>query len=167
MSNIKILSAVLSFLLLFAISCSNEDTTGGNGGEDNGSLGYTHSNHPPEGDYIYYNHDTNKSYNSQTAIVKIVGGNCKITVKVMNVNNISDSMEYDITVTNWYTHPTYPNLNKAGTVGGIYGESTITKPTISLDYYVVEYDTSNKSISVSLQTTDGGAYYSALELTKD
>ena len=29
MSNIKILSAVLSFLLLFAISCSNEGTTGG------------------------------------------------------------------------------------------------------------------------------------------
>ena len=29
MSNIKILSAILSFLLLFAISCSNEGTTGG------------------------------------------------------------------------------------------------------------------------------------------
>lgn len=32
MSNIKILSAVLSFLLLFAISCSNEGTTGGDTG---------------------------------------------------------------------------------------------------------------------------------------
>ena len=35
MSNIKILSAVLSFLLLFAISCSNEGTTGGDAGNYN------------------------------------------------------------------------------------------------------------------------------------
>ena len=163
MSNIKILSAVLSFLLLFAISCSNEDTTGGNGGE---VRGYTHSNHSPEGEYKYYNHNTNNSSTNQIATVQIVDGNCKITGKVRNVNVISDSMEYDITVTNWYTHPSYPNLNRAGTFGGVRGESTVTKPNNSLEYYDVEYNTTNESISVSLQTTDG-IFYSALELTKD
>ena len=162
MSNIKILSAVLSFLLLFAISCSNEDTTGGNGGE---VRGYTHSNHPPEGEYKYYNHNTNNSSTNRIATVKIVDGNCNITGKVVNVNNISDSMEYDITVTSWYTHPSYPNLSSASTIGEVRGESTITKPT-NPKYYNVQYDTSNKSISVSLRLTDG-IHYSALDLTKD
>ena len=162
MSNIKILSAVLSFLLLFAISCSNEDTTGGNGGE---VRGYTHSNHPPQGEYKYYNHITNRSSTNQIATVKIVGGNCNITGKVSAVLG-SGSIEYDITVTSWYTHPSYPNLNRAGIGGGVYGESTVNKPNNSLEYYDVEYNTTNESISVSLKTTDGIAY-SALDLTKD
>ena len=162
MSNIKILSAVLSFLLLFTISCSNEDTTGGNGGE---VRGYTHSNHPPAGEYKYYNHNTNRSSPNEIATVKIVGGNCNITGKVSAVLG-SGSIEYDITVTSWYTHPSYPNYNRAGTVGGVDGESTVNKPNNSLEYYDVEYNTTNESISVSLKTTDGIAY-SALDLTKD
>ena len=162
MSNIKILSAVLSFLLLFAISCSNEGTTGGNGDE---VRGYTHSNHPPAGEYKYYNHTTHSSPN-EIATVKIVGGNCNITGKADAVFE-SGSIEYDITVTNWYTFTAVPHLNTAGTLGGVYGEATVTtKPNTSLEYYNVDYNPTNESISVSLKTADGISY-SALNLTRN
>ena len=160
MSNIKILSAVLSFLLLFVISCSNEDTTGGNGGD---AGYYTHSNHPPEGTYKY---PSISPSTDEIATVKIVNGNCNIMGKVKASGN-SSYLEYDITVTSWYTIHDYPNLSSVSTIGGVRGESTIAKPT-NPEYYEVQYDTSNESIKVSLKTTDG-IHYSAigLTLTKD
>ena len=164
MSNIKILSAVLSFLLLFAISCSNEGTTGGNGGEDNGSMGYTHSNHPPRGDYKYQNHDTNKSYSNQRAIVNIVDGNCNITGKV---TPFSGSLDYNITVTNWYTFNSSPTTNVAGS---LYqrGEATISQPpSSSVNYFYVEYDTANESIIVSLKLLNDDKIYSTSKLTRN
>ena len=165
MSNIKILSAVLSFMLLFAISCSNEGTTGGNGGEDNGSMGYTHSNHPPRGDYKYQNHDTNKSYSTQRAIVNIVDGNCNITGKVSDFNG--GSLDYNITVTSWYTFNSYPTTNVAGS---LYkrGEATISQPSSnSVDYFSVEYDTANERIMVTLKLLNVNGSYYTYYLTRD
>ncbi|WP_432633718.1 hypothetical protein [Brachyspira sp.] len=162
MSNIKILSAVLSFLLLFAISCSNEGTTGGNGGEDNGSLGYTHSNHPPEGDYKYLNHDTNKyEPNNRRAIVKIVNGNCNITGKAYPItSSINIPLDYDITVTSWYTYNYDPNTYTAN-----YSDGATTSKPSSVNYLRVEYNTTNESISVSLNP--GDILYSTFDLTRD
>ena len=161
MSNIKILSAVLSFFLLFAISCSNEDTTGGNGGE---VRGYTHSNHPPEGEYkYYYNHNTNISSPNRIAIVKIVNGNCNITGKAYPItSDINIPLDYDITVTSWYTYNDDPNTYIAYHSGP--GEATTSKPS-SVNYLRVKYNTTNESISVSLNP--GDILYSTFDLTRD
>lgn len=157
-------------MALSIISCSNEDTTGG--GSDV-VQGYTHSNHPPIGSYVFVGSDAQgKLYTNtnQTATVKIVDGNCNITGKASLVSGQGQgSLDYNITVTSWYTHPNISYLNRAGTLGGVYGEATITEPASStLDYFNVEYDTTSQSISVSLRTTpaSGDQYYSASDLKR-
>ena len=50
-------------------------------------------------------------------------------------------------------------LNRAGNLGGVYGEATITKPASStLDYFNVEYNTTNESIKVIFKTTQDSGY---------
>ena len=156
--------------LALSVSCSNEDTTGG--GSDV-VQGYTHSNHPPIGSYVSVYPDAHGGFvtnTNKTATVKIVNGNCNITGKASLVSGQSQgSLDYNITVTSWYTHPNISYLNRAGTLGGVYGEATITEPASStLDYFNVEYDTTSQSISVSLRTTpaSGDQYYSASDLKR-
>ena len=155
-------------MALSIISCSNEDTTGG--GSDV-VQGYTHSNHPPIGSYVFVGSNAQgKLYTNtnQTATVKIVDGNCNITGKASLVTG-QGSLDYNITVTSWYTHPNISYLNRAGTLGGVYGEATITEPASStLDYFNVEYNTTSQSIRVSLRTTpaSGDKYYSASDLKR-
>ena len=154
--------------LALSVSCSNEDTTGG--GSDV-VQGYTHSNHPPIGSYVSVYPDAHGGFvtnTNKTATVKIVNGNCNITGKASLVSG-QGSLDYNITVTSWYTHPNISYFNRAGTLGGVYGEATITEPASStLDYFNVEYDTTSQSISVSLRTTpaSGDQYYSASDLKR-
>ena len=147
MSNIKILSAVLSFLLLFTISCSNEDTTGGNGGE----AGYYNSNHPPAGTY---------SNRSQTATVTISGDTCNIKGQV---ERDGTSLDYDVTVKNWYTYYDTPGINYAGNKGN--GELTFSAPE-NVDSFYVMYHTTNEMIDVSLFLHNQSSVYSAYALRK-
>ena len=156
--------------LALSVSCSNEDTTGG--GSDV-VQGYTHSNHPPIGSYVSVYPDAHGGLytnTNETATVKIVDGNCNIMGKASLVSGQGQgSLDYNITVTSWYTHPNTSYLNRAGNLVENSGEATITEPTSStLDYFNVEYDTTNQSIRVSLRTTpaSGDAYYSASDLKR-
>ena len=164
MKNIKtILIAVLSFMLLFSVSCKNEDKTGGVGDV---VQGYTHSNHPPEGKYMRVRSTSGWTNTNIIATVKIVDGNCNITGKVYPYTT-GIGLDYDITVTSWYTYPDTSYLNRAGNLVENSGEATITKPASStLDYFNVEYNTTNESISVSFRTTQDIKYYSTLDLKK-
>ena len=168
MKSKQIIIMLLSFIILFAISCKNDDKTGGGGDV---VQGYTHSNHPPIGSYVSVYPDAHGGFVTninETATVKIVNGNCNITGKASLVSG-QGSLDYNITVTSWYTHPNISYLNRAGTLGGVYGEATITEPASStLDYFNVKYDTTSQSISVSLRTTpaSGDQYYSALDLKR-
>ena len=100
------------------------------------------------------------------ATVKIVDGNCNITGKVYPYTT-GIGLDYDITVTSWYTYPDTSYLNRAGNLVENSGEATITKPASStLDYFNVEYNTTNESISVSFRTTQDIKYYSTLDLKK-
>jgi hypothetical protein len=171
MKSKQIIIMLLSFIILFAISCKNDDKTGGGSGDI--VEGYTHSNHPPIGSYVsVFSNAQGGLYTNtnETATVKIVDGNCNITGKISSVGgNTLSVLDYNITVTSWYTHPNISYLNRAGTLGGVYGEATITEPASStLDYFNVEYDTTSQSISVSLRTTpaSGDQYYSALDLKR-
>ncbi|WP_288519246.1 hypothetical protein [uncultured Brachyspira sp.] len=168
MKSKQIIIMLLSFIILFAISCKNDDKTGGGGDV---VQGYTHSNHPPIGSYVSVYPDAHGGFVTninETATVKIVNGNCNITGKASLVSG-QGSLDYNITVTSWYTHPNISYLNRAGTLGGVYGEATITEPASStLDYFNVKYDTTSQSISVSLRTTpaSGDQYYSASDLKR-
>ena len=97
--------------------------------------------------------------------VKIIDGNCNITGKVAPLNG--SHLDYDITVKSWYTTPNLPNINRVSTIGGeVIGEVTINTSTPeSVEYFQVDYDTTNKSISVSLQ--NGSTYYSSLNYTRN
>ena len=168
MKNIKtILITALSLLLLFSVSCKNDDKTG-SGGDDTPS-GYTHSNHPPAGEYKYFNHNTNNSSTNETATVKIVDGNCNITGRVQNYRD-SSGLDYNITVTSWYTRSDIPTINRAGNSVENSGEATVSIPnpsSIPLESLNVVYNTTNESISVSFRTVSDNKSYSALELTRN
>ena len=159
----KLIKIFLITLLALAVSCKNEDKTGGG---DDIVKGYTHTNHPPEGKYMWV-HFSGTTNTNTIATVSHINGNCNITGKVFALDN--SSLDYDITVTSWYTHPDLPNYNRAGTLMEGDGQATITKPASStLEYFSVDYYTTNQSISVSLRTTpaSGDIYYSALDLKK-
>lgn len=136
-------------IFALAISCSNEGTTGG---EAVYTPGYTHSNHPPAGNYSY-NGSTNTNATIHT--VRHNGGACIITGKVSPDNISSDPvLDYEITVTSWYTD-TDGKYNLAITnltdPADAYGVITFTKPD-GFDRYLVSYNTTDKTISVTLQT---------------
>ena len=153
MKSKQIIIMLLSFIILFAISCKNDDKTGG---------GYViqtniNSNHPPAGDYYY---SSNIKYPKHT--VSHSAGTCKIAGRGDPAS--SSALEYEITIKSWINYSTATNLNYVGTSFG--GEYTITKPSpSSLDSFRVIYDITNESIEVSFRTQNGD-YYTTLELKK-
>ncbi|TXJ44392.1 hypothetical protein EPJ70_09225 [Brachyspira aalborgi] len=160
MKSKQIIIMLLSFIILFAISCKNDDKTGG--GVDEG-LVVQNRNHPPAGSY-YSGGNTNWSPDTVT---HNGDGSCTIAGKAAPING--GSLEYEITVKSWLNYPNSPNshLNYVGTSYG--GEYTITKPdsSIDLDYFDVIYVITNESIwSVSFRTTQDGKYYSSLNLKR-
>ena len=163
MKSKQIIIMLLSFIILFAISCKNDDKTGG--GVDEG-LVVQNRNHPPAGRYTQSGR-TNES-NIHT-VTHNGNGSCTISGKVYPING-SNGLDYEITVTNWLNYPnitTVQNLNYVGTSYG--GEYTITKPgsSISLDSFNVIYDFTTETISsISLRTASDSKYYSALDLKK-
>ena len=163
MKSKQIIIMLLSFIILFAISCKNDDKTGG--GVDEG-LVVQNRNHPPAGSYTQSGR-TNES-NIHT-VTHNGNGSCTISGKVYPLNG-SNGLDYEITVTNWLNYPnttTVQNLNYVGTSYG--GEYTITKPgsSISLDSFNVIYDFTTETISsISLRTVSDSKYYGALDLKK-
>lgn len=158
----KLIKIFLITLLALAISCKNEDKTGGGGDV---VQGYTHSNHPPEGEYMQV-YPSGMTNTNTIATVTHINGNCNITGKVYP--DSGSGIEYDITVTSWYAYPD-PNsyLNRAGNWLRVSGEATITKPASStLNFFDVEYYTTNQSIIVSLRTTQDSKYYKASDLKR-
>ena len=116
MKSKQIIIMLLSFIILFAISCKNDDKTGGGGDV---VQGYTHSNHPPIGSYVSVYPDAHGGFVTninETATVKIVNGNCNITGKASLVSG-QGSLDYNITVTSWYTHPNISYLNQSWNFG--------------------------------------------------
>ena len=163
MKSKQIIIMLLSFIILFAISCKNEDKTGG--GVDEG-LVVQNRNHPPAGRYTQSGR-TNES-NIHT-VTHNGNGSCTISGKVYPIND-SKGLDYEITVTNWLNYPnitTVQNLNYVGTSRG--GEYTITKPesSIALEYFDVIYDFTTETIfSISLRTVSDSKYYGELDLKK-
>ena len=163
MKSKQIIIMLLSFIILFAISCKNDDKTGG--GVDEG-LAVQNRNHPPAGSY-YGGGNTNTG--SAHTVTHNIDGSCKISGKVYPING-SNGLDYEITVTNWLNYPnitTVQNLNYVGTSRG--GEYTITKPesSISLEYFDVIYDFTTETIfSISLKTASDSKHYSALNLKR-
>ena len=82
MKNIKtILIAVLSFMLLFSVSCKNEDKTGGDGGVyDNPDIEYGQFL-PPESSYTGKNYGVSSS-ETTIQVVKNSDGTCNLKGKV-------------------------------------------------------------------------------------
>ncbi|TXJ13286.1 hypothetical protein [Brachyspira aalborgi] len=161
MKSKQIIIMLLSFIILFAISCKNDDKTGG--GVDEG-LVVQNRNHPPAGSY-YSGGNTNMS--SAHTVTHNGNGSCTISGKVYPING--NGLDYEITVTNWLNYPnitTVQNLNYVGTSHG--GEYTITKPSpSSLDSFNVIYDFTTETIfSISLRTASDSKHYSALDLKK-
>ena len=155
MKSKQIIIMLLSFIILFSISCKNDDKTGG------GNVIQTNinSNHPPAGSYTYLG-STNT--NNSTHTVSHSAGACKIAG--IGSPSISSALEYEITIKSWLNYSTATNLNYVGTSWG--GEYTITKPSpSSLDSFDVIYDITNESIEVYFRTQDG-KYYSTFELKK-
>ena len=106
-----------------SISCKNEDKTGGG---DDVVQGYTHTNHPPEGKYMWVHFSGTTTNTTTIATVTHINGNCNITGKVQaNTDTDNSPLDYDITVTSWYTHPNLPNYNRAGTLMEGDGQATI------------------------------------------
>ena len=163
MKSKQIIIMLLSFIILFAISCKNDDKTGG--GVDEG-LVVQNRNHPPAGRYTQSGR-TNES-NIHT-VTHNGNGSCTISGKVYPING-SKGLDYEITVTNWLNYPnitTVQNLNYVGTSRG--GEYTITKPesSISLEYFDVIYDFTTETIfSISLRTASDSKHYSELNLKR-
>ena len=159
MKSKQIIIMLLSFIILFSISCKNDDKTGG--GVDEG-LVVQNRNHPPAGSYYSYG-NTNGSAHTVT---HNGNGSCTISGKVSPING--NGLDYEITVTNWLNYPNSPNphLNYVGTSDG--GEYTITKPyPSSLEYFNVIYDFTTKTIfSISLKTVSDSKHYSALDLKR-
>ena len=162
MKSKQIIIMLLSFIILFAISCKNDDKTGG---EVDEGLVVQSRNHPPAGSY----YDGGNTNTGSAHIVKHnIDGSCTISGKVYPING--NGLDYEITVTNWLNYPnitTVQNLNYVGTSYG--GEYTITKPgsSISLDSFNVIYDFTTETISsISLRTASDSKYYSALDLKK-
>ena len=162
MKSKQIIIMLLSFIILFAMSCKNDDKTGG--GVDEG-LVVQNRNHPPAGRYTQSGR-TNES-NIHT-VTHNIDGSCKISGKVYPING--NGLDYEITVTNWLNYPnitTVQNLNYVGTSRG--GEYTITKPenSIALEYFDVIYDFTTETISsISLRTASDSKHYSALNLKR-
>ena len=162
MKSKQIIIMLLSFIILFAISCKNDDKTGG--GVDEG-LVVQNRNHPPAGSY-YSGGNTNMG--SAHTVTHNIDGSCKISGKVYSING--NGLDYEITVTNWLNYPnitTVQNLNYVGTSYG--GEYIITKPesSISLEHFDVIYDFTTETISsISLRTASDSKYYSALDLKR-
>ncbi|TXJ45437.1 hypothetical protein EPJ70_03355 [Brachyspira aalborgi] len=156
MKSKQIIIMLLSFIILFAISCKNDDKTGG------GDVIQTNinSNHPPAGSYTYLGSTNTNNYSTHT--VSHSAGACKIAG--IGSPSISSALEYEITIKSWLNYSTATNLNYVGTSHG--GEYTITKPTSrTLDSFDVIYDITNESIEVYFRTQDG-KYYSTFELKK-
>lgn len=157
----KLIKIFLMIIFALAISCSNEGTTGG--GVVYTPLGYTHSNHPPEGNYSY-NGSTNTNATIHT--VRHNGDACIITGKVSSYNDSRDPvLDYEITVTSWYT-ATDGKDNFAVTnltdPTNAYGVITFTKPD-GFYRYLVSYNTTDKTISVDLRTNSKTYYASRLK----
>ena len=156
---------LLSFTLLFSISCSNEDTTGGG----NGYSVQTNSNHPPIGSYTY-NGLTNTLGGYTNTVTHNGDGSCTIAGRVSNPNDPSrDNLNYKVTVKSWLNYSTAPNLNYVGTMYG--GEYTITEPgsSFALDSFRIIYNTATEtiqSVSLSLKTTSDVKYYNAIDLKR-
>ena len=163
MKSKQIIIMLLSFIILFAISCKNDDKTGG--GVDEG-LVVQNRNHPPAGRYTQSGR-TNES-NIHT-VTHNGNGSCTISGKVYPING-SNGLDYEITVTNWLNYPnitTVQNLNYVGTSYG--GEYIITKPesSIALEYFDVIYDFTTETISsISLRTVSDSKYYGELNLKR-
>ena len=161
MKSKQIIIMLLSFIILFAISCKNDDKTGGRVDE---GLVVQNRNHPPAGRYTQSGR-TNES-NIHT-VTHNGNGSCTISGKVYPING--NGLDYEITVTNWLNYPnitTVQNLNYVGTSRG--GEYTITKPSPnSLDSFNVIYDFTTETISsISLRTASDSKHYSALNLKR-
>ena len=161
MKSKQIIIMLLSFIILFAISCKNDDKTGG--GVDEG-LVVQNRNHPPAGRYTYSGITNTSDIHT---VIHNIDGSCKISGKVYPNNG--NGLDYEITVTNWLNYPnitTVQNLNYVGTSYG--GKYTITKPSpSSLDSFNVIYDFTTETIfSISLRTASDSKHYSALNLKK-
>ncbi len=113
-----------ALVMALSISCSNEDTTGGN--SDNS---YTHQNHPAEGIY------SNGYYNSSAIVSNNADGSCHITGRAYS--NAQSSQSFDITVRNW-TQEYESTFSYAGS-SDRDGEANISTPP-NMDYFQVSYN---------------------------
>ena len=133
--------------MALAVSCSNEGTTGGV--SDDTPLGYTHSNHPPDGKY-HSALDTNTIRNT---ITHNGDGTCTIngtaTSYSVLIDNKNPTTDYRITVKSWYTYNSLPNESQVSSnATSISGEATVTQPS-GVSYFRVEYDTTDNTVFVN------------------
>ena len=148
MKNIKQFFTYLvvgALVIALSISCkSNEEPE-----KDN-----THSNHPPSGTYS----ETLRSI-KVTATVTTSGGTCNIKGTAYNLDDTTDTKQYDITITKWLHSDGNGDYASAGNAYPS-GEATINAPQGATDF-VVWY---NRNVAGSIQlwfNLDGKAYRTA------
>ena len=140
MKSKQIIIMLLSFIILFAISCKNDDKTG-----SGDIIGETNQNHPLQGIY------SNGYYNSYAAVTNN-GSYCSIIGKAYYSEQVS--VNFDITVMNWYQEYG-DNFAYAGS-SSRDGEATINRPTT--DYFQVSYDAGKGSLRVNIRTNVNEIY---------
>ena len=96
MKSKQIIIMLLSFIILFSISCKNDDKTGGGDVIQTN----TNSNHPPAESYTYSGITNTTSIHT---VKHNIDGSCTISGKVAPING--NGLDYEITVTNWLNYP--------------------------------------------------------------
>ena len=139
----KLIKIFLMIIFALAVSCSNEGKTGG---DDDYVEGYTHSNHPPAGNY----HSAIDTNDVRNTITHNGNGTCTITGKATSFSVASNpTTDYSITVKSWYTYNRSTNESQvASNATRISGEATVTQPS-GVSYFRVEYDTTDNTVLVN------------------
>ena len=141
---------VAALVMALSISCkSNEEPP-----KDN-----THSNHPPSGTYK----GTVGSITT-TATVTTSGGACNIKGIAYNTSNRNQRLDYDITITKWYSGDGSTDKGSYSRIDGnnYQGEATVTEPTTATSFYV-DYSSGR----ISIQFFDQNEAYNAGPMTKE
>ena len=139
---------VAALVMALSTSCKNEDKTGGGSG-GGGDVGYTHSNHPPAGNY----HSAINTNDIRNTITHNGDGSCTITGTATSysvlIDNKNPTTNYSITVKSWYTYNSSTNESEvASNSTRISGEATVTQPS-GVSYFRVEYDTTDNTVLVN------------------
>ena len=151
MKNIKQFFTYLvvgALVAALSISCkSNEEPSG-----------YTHSNHPPAGTYIYGNDDKIKA-----TVVNNADGTCHITGTAdhWNGGNEYEYQDFDITITKW-RQPNNSTVSFAGSENK-ESEATINSPSGVVDFEVQYH---SESGSLWIWFGPSGKRYNTSGLTK-